>query len=357
MRFQRGSRIIYKYQGLIILFFALLSQAGFSQLFPGMAGEALADAIRQDYTPTVLLDDTAVKDTLYAKVFFLDDSVRCIYSGLSRFLPNDVDPSQWLFNDGTGVESINLEHGWPKSKGAEDGTGGSTNMYHLYPSRSGINSDRAAHPYGEIEDHQTSKWYYKSIELSIPPAGDRSMFSEYINGRFEPRETVKGDIARAMFYFWTIYRSDAMAADPFYFDSQLDDLCLWHQSDPVDENELARNDLIAQYQGGVDNPFIVDCSLVMRAYCAQLEECEIVSVKSPEGPAGKLSYLPQNRLVIDSDELLLWDVRVFDVMGRQVYSTAMYAHQQSEFLPIPSGFFIAVAMAGNTRLVLKIFHF
>jgi len=68
-----------------------------AQLFPGLEGEALADAIRNEYTPVQLLNDTQVKDTLYAKVFIENDSVRCIYSGLAHYLPPGVDPSQWVY--------------------------------------------------------------------------------------------------------------------------------------------------------------------------------------------------------------------------------------------------------------------
>src|SRR4030095_2084922 len=117
-----------------ILFFYFINVAKINaQLFPGLSGEDLADAIRNEYTPSILLNDTQVKDTLYAKVFFVNDSVRCIYSGLAHDLPQSVDPSQWLFGTGNEVESINLEHGWPQAQGAGEGTDGNINMYHLFP--------------------------------------------------------------------------------------------------------------------------------------------------------------------------------------------------------------------------------
>ncbi len=335
---------------LLFIFGMVIAYTGEAQLYPGMEGESLADAIREDYTPTILLDDTQAKDTLYASVYFRDDSVRCVYSGLSRYLPEGVDPSIWLYNDGVGVESMNLEHGWPRSKGAGDGTGGNTNMYHLFPSRSGINSDRADHPYGEINDNQTVRWYYKSVEMSSPPGGDRSPYSEYINGRFEPRESFKGDIARAMFYFWTVYRADAIAEDPFYFESQLADLCLWHDLDPVDDEELSRNALIAHYQGGVDNPFIIDCSLVMRTYCDQLTDCQMVATADQYASGFNLKYLNENQMVVIGEDFRLWEIQIFDLMGRLLYVTKKATNQPSEYLNLPTGFYIAVSLDGNYRL-------
>jgi endonuclease I len=336
---------------LLLMLIVLQTQQMQAQIFPGLTGEILADAIRENYTPTILLNDTQVKDTLYAKVFLKEDSVRCIYSGLSRFLPDGEDPSIWLFNDGSEVGSVNLEHGWPKSKGAGDGTGGSTNMYHLFPARTGINSDRAAHPYGEIDDNQTARWYYKAIEMSSIPSGDRSLYSEYISGEFEPRESVKGDVARAMFYFWTIYREDALAADPFYFESQREDLCLWHLEDPVDEEEMTRNIRIAPYQGGLDNPFIVDCSLVMRAYCDELPDCEIVSTEMTNPLPCKLGWnSATNQLTIIGDSHLAWKVEVYDVLGRAAYSTVLNTNEISESLDLPTGHYIISAFHGPMHL-------
>jgi endonuclease I len=162
---------------------------------------------------------------LCARIFIENDSVKCIYSGLPHYLPSGVDPSQWVFGNGNEVESINLEHGWPQAKGAGDGTNGNMNMYHLFPSRVAINSDRADFPYSDIEDHSTQTWYYLGQEMSNIPTSNIDAYSEFDPGVFEPRESVKGDIARAMFYFWTIYRDDAVAADPGYFELQREDLC------------------------------------------------------------------------------------------------------------------------------------
>ncbi len=341
---------------IFLLLLTLMMQTGHSQLYPGLDGENLADAIREDFTPVVLLNDSEVKDTLYAKIFLRADSVHCIYSNLSRYLPDEVDPSQWLYEDGLSVESMNLEHGWPQSKGAGDGTGGNTNMYHLYPSRTGINSDRASFRYAEINDNQTQRWYYKEVEMAAIPPGNQNLYSEFGIGAFEPRESVKGDIARAMFYFWTIYRSDALAADPFYFDSQLADLCLWHDQDPVDNEEAERNNLIAQYQGGLNNPFIVDCSLVMRAYCSDLPECNPVSIKPGNSANADLVFLSalQQFIVIGEDDIK-WEVVVYDLFGRPLDSFILFEGSLSAYKVFPSGLFVATARHGNEMLTKKFF--
>ncbi|MDV7400839.1 endonuclease, partial [Arthrospira platensis SPKY1] len=84
---------------------------------------------------------------------------------------------------------------------------------------------------------------------------------------FEPREAVKGAIARAMFYFYTMYREEADAADPDFFRQQVQTLCQWHRQAPPDARELARTRAIARHQDGKPNPFVLDASLAERAFC------------------------------------------------------------------------------------------
>jgi hypothetical protein len=312
-----------------------------AQLYPGLTGEILADAIRNDFTPAQVLNENQAKDTLYARVFAEGDSVRCIYSGLSRFLPSGTDPSQWLYGSGLEVESINLEHGWPQAKGAGEGTDGNTNMYHLFPSRTGINSDRANFPFRDIQDNQTQKWYYRGIEMSGKPNANLSAYSEFAGGMFEPRESVKGDIARGMFYFWTIYRQDTLAADPFFFHAQLPDLCLWHASDPVDEDELRRNGIIAHYQDGKANPFIIDCSLVMRTYCSQLDECMPVATHGQETSAFVFQFIQRlNQFMLSGEEESPWQLMICDFTGRIVHSEAIPANTFSQPVYLPAGLYI-----------------
>ncbi len=315
-----------------------------AQLFPGLAGEELADAIRAEFTPVVLLNDTQAKDTLYAKVFIQQDSVRCIYSGLARFLPAGVDPSQWLFGTGQEVHSLNLEHSWPQAKGAGDGTRGNTDMHHLYPSRTEINSYRANFPFAEIVDHLTQRWFYREHEMTSKPLSGTDLYSEYRNGSFEPRESVKGDIARAMIYFWTIYREDALQADPNFFELQRTTFCDWHLEDPVDQEEIDRNGRIALYQGGSHNPFILDCGLVKRTYCPDMEDCSPLGIEalvSRDDSQLVYSY-DTRRFSIRGGMDRSWMVFIFDALGRQIDRFELMTGP-GEIVSLPKGWYIAMA--------------
>ena len=347
------SRLVcFKFRFLILFSFGLLNLE--AQLFPGMEGEDLVNAIRAAYTPSILLTETQVKDTLYAKVFIRHDSVHCIYSGLAHDLPPVVDPSQWIYENGTEVNSMNLEHGWPQSKGADTNKPGGRNMHHLFPSRSAINGDRGDFPFSDIEDATTQKWYYLGIETSTKPVSNIDAYSEFKTGVFEPRESSKGDIARAMFYFWTIYRDDAFEADPLFFDAMRDDLCIWHEEDPVDTFELQRTQRIAPYQDGKENPFILDCSLAKRAYCPLLQECEIVAVEPARNQPGKILFDAQERLlVITGDQGIVWSVMIMDILGKKIFESKVESNQTLNLPEFQPGVFFIVATHGNDRIFGK----
>ncbi len=256
---------------VFFIFFLCLSANGAlaqwqQDVFPGLSGQELLNALEADYKPAFTLSNSASKDTLYAVIYRLPgDSLRGVYTGYTIHLPQGEDPSQAAFAQG-----INLEHTYPKSQGAAGGQQES-DMHHLYPTRVEVNADRGSLPFGESPDEQTTSWYYLQTEQSNIPSSNIEAWSELLeNVLFEPREDHKGNVARAVFYFYTMYRQAANQANPDFFEEQRATLCAWHVLDPVDSLEWARTWLIAQYQDGKPNPFVLDCTLAKRTYCSDL---------------------------------------------------------------------------------------
>ena len=73
---------------------------------------------------------------------------------------------------------------------------------------------------------------------------------------FEPRNAKKGDIARAILYFYTRYnlrRTDNFTLENFNDEEAI--LIQWHNADPPDAFERQRNSLAFRAQGN-RNPFI-----------------------------------------------------------------------------------------------------
>lgn len=251
----------------LFLFWSISSTAQFQQqqIFQSLQEEALLEQLVATYKPNDVLSSSNARDTLFKVVYGQTDTVECIYTGLKRYLIPGQDPTQSVFNN-DNENGLNTEHTYPKSLGANGGFAES-DMHHLYPTRGATNADRNNFPFADINDSQTERWYIRNLEQNSIPSQNIDAYSEWRPGFFEPRESVKGNIARAMFYFYTMYKTQADNADPNFFNAQRETLLRWHRQDPVDSMEWVRTFIIANYQDGKPNPFVLDPSLAERAYC------------------------------------------------------------------------------------------
>ena len=239
---------------------------GQSVIEPCKQGPALLTALSSAYTPTLTLGYSNARDTMYA---VLDDDgsheIYCLYTQFSVTRDPNIDPSISVYQNGAG---INAEHIFPQSKGAGSEPAKS-DLHNLASVKGNVNSSRGNCPFGEIDDDtETDTWYHLTNSTTTKPTTNIDSYSEKENDNgcaFEPREDAKGDIARAVFYFYTIYKTEADASDATFFDGMKDDLLQWHYDDPVDAAELARMNKIAGYQSNT-NPFVLDSSLARRAY-------------------------------------------------------------------------------------------
>jgi len=261
---------------LLILLTAGPPSALAQTLFTGLTGTDLLDALEAEYAPNSVASSNGSKDLLYSEVDVEtragDDGVAGIYT--DWFVAFDCspscDPSQDVFNGGSG---INQEHVWPRSEGTGSGLA-ERDMHHLFPSRVTVNSDRGSLPFGDSNDAQTETWYTQDQSTSTdPPLATRGLWSERIaNTVFEPREDRKGDVARAMFYVYTMYGPEGTnQVSTSFFTGMQDTLLAWHRADPATAADVARSERVAVYHttsSGADaiNPFVVDSSLAARAF-------------------------------------------------------------------------------------------
>jgi len=246
----------------IILFIWFISESLICQTIigPGLTRESLFNYLSTNYKTSTTLGYNQARDVMYSIIDLEDDNtLKGIYTNYTITIDPNQDPRPQ-----TNAQNMNCEHSWPQSMGAGSEPQKS-DLHHLYPCRGNVNSSRGNKPYAEIDDNDTDKWWrFDYYETSIP--------SQYIdefsevdndNGKFEPREVVKGNIARGMFYFFTIYNDEA---DHNFFEEQKDFLNLWDKQDPVDDIELARTLSIATYQDDIVNPFVIDSTLVKRIW-------------------------------------------------------------------------------------------
>jgi len=229
-------------------------------ILPQLAKFALVDELAKQYTPSKILNYDRARDEMFGIIDNRSGIVTDIYASYPICLTGNGDPSQEADKLG-----LNTEHVWPQSKGADKGNSRS-DLHHLFPAREDINSERGNKPFDDIADTMTKKWYRNDTVQSTIPSSAIDEFSESGSAKFEPREKVKGDIARAVFYFYTIYRNQAESVDRNYFQNQRQTLCKWNQQDLPDITEIERSRAIAKFQGN-DNPFVLDATLAERAYC------------------------------------------------------------------------------------------
>ena len=247
-----------KSKSIIILF--IFQSLLFNQVIgEGLYLNDLLTYLKNNYTTNNVLSYNSARDVLYGDIEaeLNDGQVFCIYTDYSINLPNGVDPSSYLYDNG-----MDCEHLWPQSMGASSSPMKS-DMHHLRPCRSNVNSSRGNKPYNEINDNATNTWYWLNIQSSNIPSSNINEYSETNSSYFEPREESKGDVARSIFYFYTIYEN---VANDNFFNTQKDILYQWHIQDPPTSLEIDRTWDIAAYQNNIPNPFIIDTSLVERAY-------------------------------------------------------------------------------------------
>ena len=136
---------------------------------------------------------------------------------------------------------INTEHTWPQSKFTTKYPGGmqKSDIHHLFPSDSKMNSFRGNLNFGEVA-HADSPLNCPNGALGVAAGSGETIF--------EPPQSHRGNIARALFYFAVRYETDIDAQEEKF-------LRQWNNDDPVDAEEINRNNMVEKIQGN-RNPFI-----------------------------------------------------------------------------------------------------
>lgn len=356
---------------LCFLFLGLFfySKAQHTDVFPDLTGNELLTQLKIQYKPSAVLPYDQARDILFGQVDRVGDSLECIYSGHRIFLPFGQDPTTAAYNNGSN-DGINTEHTYPQSLW-NGGNSPLSDMHHLFPTRSAVNNARSSKPFADINDNGVDTWFYRNTELSSIPSSNIDLYAEDDNdsGYFEPRESVKGDIARAMFYFYTMYRNEANEVNTTFFQSQVATLCQWHSDDPVDAKELTRTWKIAEYQQNKPNPFVLDCTLVYRSnYCSGEPSpfCALLASPVKELDISKeisISPNPTNDYVeisfsenIPNNESI--QIQLFDVSGK-ILQTETIEDRNSILLNMeeyPKGMFLLQIQTKDAITTKRLVH-
>ena len=175
----------------------------------------------------------------------------CLYTGRS------IQKS-----DHSNTTGFNREHVWAKSHGFPKSGNPYSDVHHLRVTGMQINSTRGNSDFYEFGPKEE----YKNSGLN-----------KYTSNHFEPRDEVKGDVARMMFYMATMYGFDGtynltLTTDKTTSGStgngrfgNLETLVKWSLQDPVSEAERFRNEIVYKEQNN-RNPYIDHPEYVLNAY-------------------------------------------------------------------------------------------
>jgi len=192
-----------KFSSFIIFFSSTTFLLGQEIIFPGLKGDSLISEIVKYYKPKKVLAYDESRTKLYSEIFHRKDSIECFYSGYKIQIPKNTNVLSWAAKYG-----IQTEHLFPRSLGAA-AYPALADLHHLVPVKSTINTLRKNYPFREIEDNKTKYWILNDKVLTKPDNKIIDQYSESATAAFEPRENIKGDIARSIFYCHSIYKSDA----------------------------------------------------------------------------------------------------------------------------------------------------
>lgn len=139
----------------------------------------------------------------------------------------------------------NREHVWPQSlSGGNWGTGqAGTDLLHLRPTYNDTNSKRGNDKYGNVG----GSWLqYNGMD-----------YCRSSGGKFEPLDSVKGDVARIIMYVWTAYCEHyANLPEVTNVFESYNTLLEWHTMDKPDLVEGVRNDYCVTSKQKNRNPFV-----------------------------------------------------------------------------------------------------
>ena len=164
--------------------------------------------------------------------------------------------SQGKYTNGSGINDWNREHVWAKSHGDFGTTmGAGTDLHHLRPTDVSVNSSRSNLDFdnGGIQHSEATGNYYDSDS-------------------WEPRDSVKGDVARMLFYMAVRYEGDSGELDlelnnlvnngsaPYHGKKSV--LLQWHKEDPVDQFE--RKEMISSTP--IINITVIHLSIILSGH-------------------------------------------------------------------------------------------
>ena len=222
--------------------------AGYYDSAHGKSGQSLREAINR-----IISDHKVIRYSSTDEAMTTIDADPINKNNVILIYSRRSDPSSNCCSSGW-----NREHLWPNSYGIDSKGPAYSDIHALRPCDSNVNSSRGNKHFDESDPNSR---YFKF------PSHPEATLCSSDNNSWSPPESLKGDIARAMFYMDIRYEGKNGEPDLELTDDlaeitssnskmgSLKTLLIWHILDPVSEEEKIRNDRVYENQNN-RNPFI-----------------------------------------------------------------------------------------------------
>ncbi len=271
-----------------------------------------------------------------------------VYSGFSMNGPLE-------YNNGSGWSR---EHVWAKSRGnfgTSRGTG--TDLHNLMAEDISTNSARNNRNF-DLGDT-------RFIDNSGVYSGTTNSYTSSTNWVWEPRDEMKGDIARIIFYMDVRYEGEHGELDLEVADTLLSSsdqsplhgnarvLYQWHLLDTVSAAERRRNDTIFKYQGN-RNPFVDHPEFVQYIYGNRFGSATALKAKDFENEIKLYPNPSEDLLQIDSKSALIKELIMWDANGKEVFrNNYSAAHLTIDLSTLRKGTYLVRIISADGRSATK----
>lgn len=293
---------------LLICLLGISLSADYYDSIGGLNQEALLYALRDLISTNTYSSYTGAKVFLFQELDNINGSVRCVYTGEVYNISSSY----------SGQSNPNTEHTYAQSWfGSSESSRKKADLHHLFISTMQVNSSRGNLPFASVASTAASTVYYNDSPWQSYRGNDN-----WGHMVFEPADISKGNVARALLYFYTRY-NDSLTQGGV---QMIPIFRTWHQADPPDLAEITRNQDVYEFQSN-RNPYVDHPEYVERIW-GPVDNQDWVQNASPHLRIDNVYPNPfrdQVQVIVDrkAGESLLSEV--YNIRGAQVYSQTLAA--------------------------------
>ncbi|MBX7181208.1 MAG: endonuclease [Bacteroidia bacterium] len=244
--------------------------------------------------------------------------VTCVYSGLNQVYS---EPFDWTTADFSREHTYC--HDWMPTNPADNPELPEYNdQHHIFPAKfTDVNETRSNLPLDNV--------------ATVVSTFQDATYGKNSSGKnvFEPRDSHKGDAARALFYMCAAYNGESgnswtLPHAAIYENQNV--LRQWHFQDPPDAWEIARNEFLDSLQGNrnpfIDNPdWVCHIDFFTMNYIANpgTAPCEFTDVETPSLLDNQLAVFPNPskaflNISLNVDQYQPVQIQLCDLLGKVV---------------------------------------